>query len=79
MSAHRQRQAIPVIARTDSTYPNSRAHRLVYESDGTGDFTEADWLDCALACLDQAGLTVEQQRWHETMLRASFERRGVRS
>lgn len=62
-----------------SGYANSRAHRLVYESDGTADFTDEDWLDCALACIDQAGFAPREQASIEQNVRALYERRRVKS
>jgi len=37
-------------------YPNPRVNTLIYDTPATADFTKKDWLDGALAFLDQAGV-----------------------
>lgn len=39
------------------------------------DMQEGDWLEVALAAIDQAGFPLEGQRWLSTILRASHDRR----
>lgn len=35
-------------------YPNSKVNAVVYGTSATAEFTDDDWLDLALAALDQA-------------------------
>lgn len=43
------------------------------------DLTEADWIEVALAAIDQAGFPLEGQRWLSTILRDSHERRQAKA
>lgn len=74
----KQKQPIAVVrdfATAPQSYDNPRVNALIYDHAGD-DLTEADWLEASLACLDQAGFPVKDQRCIETILRASFDRRG---
>lgn len=42
-------------------YANERVQDVVYGCDYTLDFDRQDWLDLAMAALDQAGITADEQ------------------
>lgn len=42
-------------------YTNERVSDVVYGSPATAEFTPIDWLDLAMASLDQAGLSQQDQ------------------
>lgn len=43
------------------------------------DMTDGDWLEVALAAIDQAGFPLDGQRWLSTVLRASHDRRQAKA
>lgn len=77
---YRARCAAVLNARSSSTstrgYANPRVHAAVYQGATFEDFTEQDWLDLAIAALDQAGLSARDQRGIEKTAREAFEYSG---
>lgn len=50
-----------------SGYSNARVNSAIY-SPSTADFTQRDWLDLAMAAIDQSGIGVALQERIEAML-----------
>lgn len=57
-------------------YDNPRVNDAIYKGATFDDFTEADWLELALAALDQAGLSARDQHAIEKTAREAFEYSG---
>ncbi len=64
------------IAAIAEALPYPRAAQAVIDA-APSTLTETDWLEVAIAALDQCGLSLAQLRGYEAMLRAAFERRAV--
>ncbi len=57
----------------DSTYKNKKVNAVIYERLRDLEFTESDFADLALACADQAGMTLRDQKLFEQMLVMALE------
>jgi hypothetical protein len=63
-------------ARPDSFptgYPNPKVNRLLYTVGAISDFDERDFLDLAMACLDQAGKLVDKRTYERILVMVGAE------
>lgn len=58
------------------SYSNPRVNAVIFEGGTLEDFTEQDWLDLAVASLDQAGLSARDQRAITKVAVEAFEYSG---
>lgn len=58
------------------SYSNPRVNAVIFEGGTFEDFTEQDWLDFAVAALDQAGLSARDQRAITKLATEAFEYSG---
>lgn len=58
------------------SYSNPRVNAVIFEGGTLEDFTEQDWLDLAVAALDQAGLSARDQRAITKVAVEAFEYSG---